>query len=51
MSSTATMLGTCPRCSEAIPPTRLLIEYETTDGPAMYAECPDCLDVVHPRSG
>lgn len=49
MSTTATTLGTCPRCTAHIPATRLLIEYRTDDGPAMYAECPGCLDVVHPR--
>jgi hypothetical protein len=43
------VLGLCPGCGSAIPGRRLLIEYETSDGrPAMYAECPDCRDVVHP---
>lgn len=42
-------LGSCPDCGSAIPARRVLIEYETTDGrPAMYAECPDCRDIVHP---
>jgi len=48
MSTTTTTLGTCPDCQTAIPPVRLLLEYERSDGPAMYAECPDCLDVVRP---
>lgn len=47
MSTTST-LGRCPNCSAHIPTTRLLIEYETSEGPARYAECPGCLDVVHP---
>jgi hypothetical protein len=42
-------LGSCPDCGSAIPARRVLIEYETADGrPAMYAECPDCRDIVHP---
>jgi hypothetical protein len=45
MSST---LGDCPRCNAQISTARLLIQYDTTDGPAAYAECPGCRDVVHP---
>jgi len=46
----ATMLGRCPNCGVAIPGDNKLLEYETADGwTAMFAECPDCLDVVHPR--
>ncbi|RMB23982.1 hypothetical protein ATH50_1214 [Haloplanus aerogenes] len=45
MSST---LGDCPRCDARISTARLLIEYDTSDGPAAYAECPGCRDVVHP---
>jgi len=45
-------LGVCPECRADILSTAVLIEYETTDGPALYAECPDCRRVVHPaRSG
>ena len=41
--------GQCPDCGSAIPTRRVLIEYETADGrPAMYAECPDCREIVHP---
>jgi len=44
------MLGRCPRCEVPIPRGGLLIEYETADGwPQMYAECPSCAEVVHPR--
>jgi NAD-dependent SIR2 family protein deacetylase len=46
--STHATLGRCPRCESQIPDRRLLIEYETDDGPAMFAECPACRDVVHP---
>lgn len=48
MATTTTTLGTCPDCGAAIPRHRLLIEYETSDGPARFAECPDCGGVVHP---
>ncbi|MDY6819911.1 MAG: hypothetical protein SVG88_14720 [Halobacteriales archaeon] len=46
---TPSMLGRCPDCQTSIPEARLLIEYETADGTAVYAECPDCRDVVHPE--
>lgn len=43
------MLGRCPDCQAPIPRSSLLIEYRTDRGwPAMFAECPRCLDVVHP---
>ncbi|MFB6299361.1 MAG: hypothetical protein ABEH65_03800 [Halobacteriales archaeon] len=48
MSTRSPTLGTCPRCEASIPPGHTLIEYETTEGSAVYAECPDCRDVVHP---
>lgn len=46
----ATNLGRCPRCEAAIPGHNKLIEYETSEGwTAMFAKCPACQDVVHPR--
>lgn len=46
----ATMLGRCPNCDGAIPRVDRLIEYETERGwTAMFVECPDCNDVVHPQ--
>lgn len=42
--------GSCPACGARIPEAGVLIEYETNDGPAAFAECPDCLDVVHPQA-
>ena len=46
----ASTLGSCPDCDTAIPDTCLLIRYETAEGwPKQFAECPECLDVVHPR--
>lgn len=44
------LLGTCPSCREQIPSGFLLIEYRSSSGwPQMFAECPACRDVVHPR--
>lgn len=48
MSTQRTSLGDCPNCRAAIPTGLLLIEYETADGTASYAECPGCDDVVQP---
>lgn len=43
-------LGSCPHCDTEIPPRQLLIQYETSLGePAIYAECPSCLEVVSPE--
>jgi endogenous inhibitor of DNA gyrase (YacG/DUF329 family) len=50
MQSTRPTLGDCPLCGRSIPRERLLIEYDTSDGQSMYAECPDCRKVVHPVS-
>lgn len=49
MTSNQSVLGTCPSCDEPIPDHRLLIEYDSGGRRAMFAECPSCLDVVHPR--
>lgn len=38
--------GLCPFCGASFSAYDILIEYETDDGPAAYAECPDCRDVV-----
>jgi hypothetical protein len=45
---TQSPLGRCPECGTRIPADCLLIEYERRDGPACYAECPDCQRVVRP---
>lgn len=43
-------LGRCPGCGETIPSSRLLIRYQTSEGwPRLFAECPQCTDVVHPQ--
>jgi len=48
MTVNESALGRCPRCDREIPTTYLLIEYETTEGPAAFAECPGCGEVVAP---
>lgn len=43
-------LGLCPDCGTEIATYNVLIEYETDDGqPALWAECPECREVVHPE--
>lgn len=43
-------LGTCPICAKGIPTRNLLIRYEDDDGwPKIFAECPACVSVVHPK--
>ena len=49
MATNRTTLGVCPHCGERIPSIRLLIEYEDDDGKAVWAECPGCNEVVHPK--
>lgn len=48
MSETQDALGHCPHCATRIPARRLLVEYDAADGPGVFAECPDCEDVVTP---
>jgi hypothetical protein len=51
MPAHASSLGRCPDREATIPAGMLLIEYERNDGPACYAECSACREVVRPRSG
>jgi len=44
---TATV-GDCPVCGTGVSGIDVLIEYETDTGPAAYAECPGCREVVDP---
>jgi hypothetical protein len=45
----ATRLGVCPHCQTAINAADVLIEYETSDGhDALWADCPECREVVDP---
>ena len=42
-------LGECPSCGSDIGDADVLIQYETADGVGVYADCPDCREVVSPR--
>ncbi|GAB7121091.1 DUF7837 family putative zinc-binding protein [Natrinema sp. JCM 9743] len=42
-------LGTCLFCQAEITTLNVILEYETDMGPAVYAECPECRDVVNPE--
>lgn len=43
-------LGRCPECGKRLPTVWLLVEYEKEDGQTgIWAECPDCEDVVAPE--
>jgi DNA-directed RNA polymerase subunit M/transcription elongation factor TFIIS len=43
-------LGHCPYCGGRIPEAYTLIEYErSNDEPGVFAECPDCGEVVRPE--
>lgn len=48
MATNRSTLGVCPRCNERITAAQLLIEYDTDEGHAIWAECPGCSEVVHP---
>jgi len=42
-------IGTCPDCTATLTQLDILLKYETTDDTmAIWAECPDCSEVVHP---
>lgn len=47
-TATTPTVGACPVCGTGVPRTDVLIEYETDTGPAAYAECPGCREVVDP---
>jgi len=51
MASNRSVLGACPRCHHRIPAAQLLIDYQTSEGRQIWAECPGCREVVHPREG
>ena len=47
MSENQAALGRCPDCGRRIRPAYALIEYVRDDGTtAVFAECPECNDVV-----
>jgi predicted RNA-binding Zn-ribbon protein involved in translation (DUF1610 family) len=49
MNRKQSTLGVCPDCERNLPPAYVLIEYERDDGTeGMFAECPECGEVVKP---
>lgn len=48
MSPQTSILGRCPNCGESLEEHDVLISYERGSDTEYYAECPGCLDVVHP---
>jgi hypothetical protein len=49
MTTNASSLGPCPFCGAAVADKQVIVEYETSDGEtAVWAECPDCRDIVDP---
>lgn len=48
MADSDSTAGTCPECGATISRARVIIEYETADGPAKFAACAACDAVVHP---
>jgi hypothetical protein len=50
MNTDEPSFGRCPDCGADIPKTWLLVEYEKDDGTeGVWAECPECEDVVAPK--
>ncbi len=48
MPSEHQTLGVCPECGADIPSGSVLLEYEQEGERSVYAECPDCVEPVHP---
>ncbi|TKX36633.1 hypothetical protein EXE52_16290 [Halorubrum sp. CGM4_25_10-8A] len=47
-----TVRGTCSFCGETVTGRHAIIEYETASGePGVWAECPDCGEIVDPING
>lgn len=45
------VLGTCSFCGETVVDRHVLIQYEKESGDqGVWAECPECLNVVDPAS-
>jgi hypothetical protein len=42
-------VGSCPECGGDIADSSVLIEYEASGTESMFAECPACSEVVHPK--
>ncbi|SDE00193.1 hypothetical protein SAMN05192552_10954 [Natrinema hispanicum] len=44
-------LGNCPFCNARVPKHQAIIEFETNGEQRVFAECPECGEVVDPESG
>ena len=46
-----TIRGSCSFCGETVTDRHAIIHYETAGGePGMWAECPDCGEIVDPTN-
>jgi len=43
-------LGNCPFCNARVPKYQAIIEFETNGEQRVFAECPECREVVDPGS-
>jgi hypothetical protein len=44
-------LGTCSFCGAIVAAQDVIVEYERQNGaPGIWAECPDCSEIVDPKS-
>lgn len=50
MPDEAEALGLCPECGEQVTPPWVLLRYEKDDGTeGVWAECPNCQEVISPE--
>ncbi|WP_449406655.1 DUF7837 family putative zinc-binding protein [Natrinema saccharevitans] len=44
------MLGNCPFCNATVPKHQSSIEFETNGEQRVFADCPECGDIVEPEN-
>ena len=49
MASSDGQLGVCPHCETDIHARDVLIEYREVNETGIWADCPNCSEVVHPQ--
>lgn len=49
MTSQDRLLGVCPNCDAEIRVQHVLIEYREDDETGIWADCPNCSEVVYPQ--
>lgn len=49
MASPDRQLGVCPNCETDIHARDILIEYRENNETGIWADCPNCSEVVHPQ--